>query len=735
LCSTTFRLPDMDCPQELGMIERGLADLEGIETLEPDYLQRHLHVRYDAQRIGPDQIQQQLTRIGFPPESPSSSTDPSNTTPHGAGWHSWIATPTQWISLLTWIAALAAGAAGAPRPLIGTLAAATVVIAGWKVVGRALISLRLRHLDMHVLITLAALGAMLIGEWLEAATVMVLFRLSLVIEEASQRRARGAIHSLLDLTPATALRLTKRGGGEVEEVAASQLAAHDRVLVRPGQRIPADGVVREGTSSVDEAPITGESVPVEKEPGDAVFAGSLCGESSLVVEVERATSESTLARISRLIEQAREQPAQLERVVDRFARSYTPLVIALALVVALGPPLATLASNSWQISTISWATVETWLFRGLVILVIACPCALVLSTPVTILSGLYRASRSGILVKGGVFLEQIGKLECLAFDKTGTLTEGRPRVTDVLVCGDLDREGLLRAVAGLEHQSEHPLARAIVAAAKQPLPSVDDFQVLRGFGVQGRVDGRVIVVASPRYFEQHPIENENDYRELLSIQPDATTAVIATPSDARSEKKLHGDASVLRCLGAIYLRDEPRDDAATTVKRLEQLGVRRLIMLTGDHHQVAAAIAKRVGLREYFADLLPDDKIAKIRELVFQCPLTAMVGDGVNDAPALAAAPIGISLGAAASDVALETADIAVLTPHLGRIADLVELSRRVRQVLMQNIVLALAIKLAVLLATILGFGSMWLAVLSDVGASLLVIANGLRLIREHRSG
>jgi Cd2+/Zn2+-exporting ATPase len=628
-----------------------------------------------------------------------------------------------------WLLGLACAALGASRPWIIGASAAAVALGGALIVRQTWRAARLRRMDMLALITLASCGAMAIGEWLEAATLVVLFRFSLLIETASQQRAQRALRDLLCLTPEQAHRLadSATGASAVHDVPVHELRPGDRVLIRPGERIPSDGKVIEGESSVDESPVTGESVPVEKSSGDFVYGGTLCGERSLVIQLTRGPEQSTVARIARLVEQARAQPAWTERMVDQFARRYTPLVIVAASLVAFVPPAFLAWRSHGGAGTAVWQQhLGDWFFRGLVILVIACPCALVLSTPITVVCGLYRASRHGVIVKGGAILERLGLLRVLVLDKTGTVTSGRPTVVGVEPLAELDATELLRIAGALEHHSEHPLARAIAQAAPAELPHCTDFRALRGFGVQGCVGPNCYVVASPRYFSQHGTDLHAQFPRMPANNPAATLAIVA-----QFDHSADGPKGSLRPLGVVLIRDEPRPDADLALQRLRHLGVQRLVMMTGDRAAVAQPIAERLGFDQCLSELLPDDKIAAIEQLARSEPQLAMIGDGVNDAPALAAAPIGIALGAAASDIALETADVAVLTPHLGRVADLVELSRRVRALLKQNIAWALGIKLFVLALAISGHASMWMAVAADMGASMLVIANGSRLLRD----
>jgi Cd2+/Zn2+-exporting ATPase len=718
---TTLRIPEMDCPQELGLIEQGLASLGGIEQLRADYLNRSLRVLYDPDLVDPEQIRGRLSEIGFPTHlGPVRDSDPLEDRPWRGVLVTWFQAPDCWLATIALSVAVAARLLGWSTLWVAGAASAAVLLAGPPIAALAWRALRLHKLDMHTLMTLAAAGALLTGEWLEAASVTVLFRLSLLIEQASQRRARRAIEALVNMTPQVAHRLDGDQGARWTDVPLDALQVEDRVLVRPGEQIPTDGWVVDGASSINEALITGESLPVEKVQGDPVYAGSICGEGTLQIRVSRPARDSTLARISRLIEQARSEPSPSERLVDRFAAIYTPGVIGFALLISVLPPLAAWILPGWYMTSQSWEQLaHSWFLRALVLLVIACPCALVISTPVTIVCGLYRASRLGALIKGGTFLEQLGRLRCLAFDKTGTLTAGKPHVIAVEPLADLSSAQILRLAAALETKSEHPLARAIVQAAPDDRLECQQFRVLRGFGVQANVAQVTYTLASPRYFLDQGLLSTEQVDGFQSHHTGASLALL-TRDNSKVQPQL---------LGAIYLRDDPREDTASAVRQLRQLGVRHQVMLTGDHRPTAEYVSQLIGLDEFHADLLPDDKIAHVKQLAQQEPRMAMVGDGVNDAPALAAAPLGIALGTAASDVALETADVAIMAPHLERVADLMRLSNWVRQVLIQNIAAAIGIKLFVLLLALFGFATMWMAVAADVGASLLVIANGTRIL------
>jgi len=580
-----------------------------------------------------------------------------------------------------------------------------IVAGGWFVAPKALNALRRFAPDMNLLMTIAVLGALGIGDWLEAALVAFLFGLSLALESWSVGRARRAVAALMDLTPQTAR--VRHSFGEAE-VPAEAVAVGTRFVVHPGERVPLDGRVTAGVSQVNQAPITGESVPVPKEPGNEVFAGTINGDGTLEVESTRRAEDTTLARIVRMVEEAQARKAPSERWVESFARVYTPAVMGLALAVALGPPLA--LGGGWA----------EWFYRALVLLVIACPCALVISTPVSIVAGLASAARHGVLVKGGLFLEIPARLTAIAFDKTGTLTTGSPTVMEVVPLSGHDERELLERVAALEARSDHPLARAIVAYARERNVEVrpaEDLQILQGRGATARFNGREYWLGSHRYLVERGQETDEVRQRLAAMSGAGRTAVVIGTGD--------------HVCGLIAVADAVRSEARPTLEALRALGIRKIVMLTGDNRQTAEAIGLATGVDDVRAELLPADKLAAVEELVAAYGNVAMVGDGVNDAPAMARSTLAIAMGAAGSDAALETADVALMSDDLTRLPWLIRHSRRTLAVIRQNIAFSLAVKAIFVILTFAGAASLWAAIAADTGASLLVIANGLRLLRR----
>ena len=572
------------------------------------------------------------------------------------------------------------------------------------VLRRAWISaVRLRP-DMNVLMTVAILGAIALGEWFEASSVAFLFSLSLALEAWSIGRARRAVAALLDLSPPTA-QVKLPTGEQSQPIEAVTVGAI--IVLRPGDRVPLDGVVVTGSSAVNQAPITGESVPVLKEPGSEVFAGSINGDGALEVRTNRPAGDTTLAKIIRLVRDAQSKRGNAEQWVDRFARRYTPAVMLLALGFGLVPPL--LGMGSW----------ETWIYRSLVLLVIACPCALVISTPVSIVAALASAARAGVLVKGGLFLEIPARLRAIAFDKTGTVTEGRLQVTSVVpLNGHSERELIERAVA-LEGRSAHPLARAVLAYAANrdvTAAAAEGVVLLPGKGATGRIDGREFWVGSHRYLEERGQEVP-EVHEMIEKLSGYGSSVVVVGNDRH-------------VCGVIALADRPRPETAGVLDELRGLGVERLVLLTGDNRGTAEAVSRAFRFDEVRAELLPDDKVTAVRELVNRYGAVAMIGDGVNDAPAMATATLGMAMGAAGSDAAIETADVALMSDDLSKLPWLIVHSRRTVAIIRQNITFSLLVKLVFVVLAFAGRATLWSAIAADMGASLLVIVNALRLLQ-----
>lgn len=598
-----------------------------------------------------------------------------------------------------------------PDFIATTCFALSTLAGGLLVAPAAWGALKKRRLDMNVLMTVAVAGAWIIGEGNEGAAVVFLFALSELLESWSVGRARRAIASLLKLTPETAL--LRETSGQIKEVPVTEVAVGSAVSVRSGERIPLDGKVVEGSSSVNQAPITGESVPVEKKAGDAVFAGTINGGSSLIVEVTRAASDSTLARIIKLVEEAEDQKAPTQRFVDRFASIYTPVVFAVALLVAVLPPLFT---------DVEWSA---WVYRALVLLVIACPCALVIATPVSIVSGLTALARRGVLIKGGAYLENVGKLRALAVDKTGTITEGRPKVTGIFPLGSATEEEVLRKAAAVDVHSTHPLAQAAVEAAKArgiSFEAAKDYQSLTGRGASAVIEGH------PHFIGNHKLAHE------LGVCTPEIEAKLTEIENSGQSLAILGHTPHQGCagkaLGILSIGDTMRPEVPQALKRLHEAGLEKVVMLSGDNQRTVDAISRQAGIDEAHGDLMPEQKIVHLRRLLQEHQHVGMIGDGVNDAPALALASVGIAMGGIGSDTAIETSDMTLMQDDLTKVAEAIEVGRRALRIIRFNISFALLVKALFLILAFTDHAGLWLAILADTGATLLVILNSLRLLR-----
>ena len=694
---STFRIEGMDCRDEVAALERRFKNMPGLEGFDADVMAQRLHVKYDAAKLTTAAIAGAVADVGM--RAWLEHEEPLATDARGAR----IRLALVWISgvaltagmILDWTDLVQAARA---------LFAVAILAGGILTVRKARHSLRARSLDINVLMLIAATGAVVLGEWSEAAAVVFLFSVAQALEARTLERARLAIGGLLGLTPTDVL--VREPGGE-RRVSVDQVAVGGVIVVRPGEKIPLDGVVVGGTSSVNQAPITGESMPAEKAPGDDVFAGTFNGAGALDLRVTRLRRDSTLARIIHLVERAQAQRAPAQTVIERFARVYTPAMIALALLVGIVPPLV--MDGAWQ----------TWTYRALVLLVVSCPCALVISTPVSIVAALAGAARKGVLIKGGAHLERAGAVRCVAFDKTGTLTRGIPELVDILPLDGAAPRAILALAAAVERRSHHPIAGAILRYADQERMAASPGErvtSLPGRGAEGIVDGAAVLLGNHRLFEERGLCSPSLHARLEEIGARGLTPVLI----ARNGETL----------GIIVVADRPREHGRDAIDLLRRQGIESIVMLTGDSEATARAIAGELGLDEFHAELLPDGKLAAIEELRRRYGTVAMVGDGVNDAPALAAADVGIAMGAAGSDVALETADIALMADELLKLPYAFRLSRATVRNIKANLAISIVLKAAFVAATIAGVATLWMAVLADTGASVIVIANALRLLR-----
>ena len=709
---STFKIEGMDCREEVAMLERRFKNLIGLEDFSADLMGQRLHVKYDAAKISTaviaDAVADTGMRVWLDHEEPIVGSDRQTRVRQALVWTSGVALAIGMV--LQMVAATGPAEAGhyLVLPLNGVLPLICFVVSLAAGVGatarKAWNAVRIGSLDINVLMIIAAGGAALLGDWSEAATVVFLFAVAQALEARTLDRARHAIRALMDLTPADAL--VRDASGE-RRVTVDEVAVGAVIVVRPGEKIPLDGNVVAGRSAVNQAPVTGESMPAEKAPGDHVFAGTINGRGALDVRVTRLRRDTTLARIIHLVERAQAQRAPAQTIVERFARVYTPAVIVLAVAVAVIPPL--MFHAGWH----------AWLYRALVLLVVSCPCALVISTPVSIVAALAGAARKGVLIKGGVHLENTSKVRCVAFDKTGTLTRGTPEVVDVVALNGADPASIVSLAASVEQRSMHPIAQAILdhaSAASIAAAPAEDVSALAGLGVEGRVDGAPVLLGNHRLFEERGLCSPAFHDCLANMEAMARTAVLVASHD--------------RTIGIIAVADRPRESAKDAVDLLRAQGVERIVMLTGDSHGTAKAIAEALGIDEFRAELLPEDKVAAIEELRRTHGSVAMVGDGVNDAPALASADVGIAMGVAGSDAALETADVALMADDLLWIPYTFRLSRATVRNIRMNLAISIVLKAAFVVAAVGGVATLWMAVLADTGASVLVIANALRLIR-----
>ena len=720
-CGRSFQVSGLDCAEEVAILNKVVGPkIGGAEHLAFDVINGRMTILDSAKSVSDGEIAELVASTGMtakPWDAENASVDQAAhlarqrlfTALSGGFW----AAGFLWHIIETGMGGalgLFAGHGEAPMPLVEAgLFAVAILFGVWLVAPKAWSSARRLSPDMNLLMVVAVAGAIGLGEFFEAATVAFFFSLSLYLESWSVGRARNAVSALLDLAPPTA-RVLHDDGSEAD-VPASAVAINARFIVRGGDRIPLDGEVVDGAGAVDQAPITGESALVPKERGDEVYAGTINGEGTLTVRATKAASDTVLAKIIRMVGDAHARRAPVEQWVAKFARIYTPIVMALAIAIALLPPL--IFGGAW----------DYWFYNALVLLVIACPCALVISTPVSIVAALTASARAGVLIKGGAYVEAPGKTTALAMDKTGTITMGEPEVAAVHPLGKASAQDLMTLAAGLEARSSHPLARAILARAEADgikVSAAEDTRTVPGRGLEGRTDGRSIWLGSDRFAEEKGFGD-------------------AIPKDLRD--RIEGAGSTLVAVGddtgvtgILELRDRIRPDAKGIVAQLHAQGVKTIVMLTGDNERTARAVAAEVGIDEVRAELLPEDKVTAIEELVETHDMVAMIGDGVNDAPAMARAHYAIAMGAVGSDAAIETADIALMTDDLGKVPWLIGHSRRTMSIIHQNIGISLATKGVFVVATAFGLASMWGAIAADVGVSLLVVANALRLLNSQEA-
>jgi Cd2+/Zn2+-exporting ATPase len=742
----TLLLTGLDCADCATTLERGVKRLTGVIHVSANFATSKMAVGYQAGTLSRVQIEQLIRELGYgvvsgstgrltvlsPTKSSCGSScacgEGQHEHQHSSAHHDEAAVPetiqvanpsrpfawfknfwqryNNWLptalAALIWTLAFALELFHTTDLFVNALYGVAVVVGGYRIARSGYFALvRGRTLGIDLLMTIAVVGAAIIGQWSEGAAVVVLFSLGEMLEGVTMNKMRHSIRGLIDLSPREATIKTESGE---RRVVVDQLQPGALMLVRPGERIAADGKIVLGSTTINQAPITGESLPVEKAIGDDVFAGTLNEHGYIEVEVTKRAEETMIAKIIALVQEAQGSRAPSQRFVDQFARYYTPAIIIIAVLIALVPPLVT------------GGALLPWLYKALVLLVIACPCALVISTPVSIVAAIGRASRSGVLIKGGAYLEAMSKVKAIAFDKTGTITRGHPMVTDIVPLDGRTENELLVQFAAIESRSEHPLAKAILDSARgrdlswsEPV----DFLALPGRGAQATVDGTFVTVGKPHFFENVSDEIQ---AQVERLQQEGKTVLLA-----RQSSTIHG---------LIAVADEVRTDAPQAIKALKACGITSLIMLTGDNEKTARVVAQQLDLDEVRANLLPDQKTQAMRELAALHPAVAMIGDGINDAPALASATVGIAMGVAGSDTALETADIALMKDDLSKLSYLIRLSRATIRTIQTNVSFSLLVKVAFLTLTLIGIANLWLAILADTGAALLVIANGMLLLR-----
>lgn len=688
-----FRVDGMDCAACAQTVQKSIAALSGVQRASVSFGTATLIVDGDAADAA---IVSAVVRVGY-------RARPVGEAVAGADRPAWrrdaraLSASTAVVVL---VIAVAASLAGAPRIVAEPIYLLSMIAGGWPIARAAIGALRRLALDMNVLMGLAAVGAVAIDAYAEGAWVLVLFSVGTSLEAMALHRSRRAVDALRELAPTQARVILD---GVERSVPVETVALGDQVIVRPGERLPIDGIVVAGASSVDQSPITGESVPVDVTAAAAVFAGTLNVQGALTISTTKVAAQSTLSRIAVLVEEAQSSRAPSERFIDRFARIYTPVVFAASFSLATVPPL------------LFGADAGTWVYRALALLIVACPCSLVISVPVAVVSAVGGAARRGVLIKGGQALEDLALVTTVALDKTGTLTVGVPTLTDIITLNDLDEHAALALMAAVEQPSEHPLAGAIARAARArhvPVPPADDFQSFAGRGAQARVNGRMLWAGGPRMAQER---TGTVPAAVAALHADGCTALILGEDD-------HARA-------VFGVRDTIRPDATGLVNELAQVGVQRVVMLTGDSEPVARDVAQQTGVSQWRAGLLPEDKLDAISELAQDDGVVAMIGDGVNDAPALAAARVGVAMGAAGSDVALHAADVALMSDRLDRLPIAIALARRARRIMRFNVIASLLVKGVLVLLVPFGLVTLILAVAADMGMSLLVTLNALRLL------
>lgn len=717
-----YHIKGMDCNEEVAALKKELKPLiESDSDLSFDLINAKLTVRLSSDSpVGDSEIQKAVKDAGMEAVPWVDDRDGRSSLPESGFWERHgrgITCAASGLLILggflfhafsfTFLEALVPGEnTDHAYPLATVLLYFCGIVSGaWYIFPKALMAARKFRPDMNLLMTLAVIGALILNEFLEAAAVTFLFSASLLLESWSIGRARRAISSLIKLSPGS-VRVKDPATGEIVEQQVDDIPVGSIVLVKPGERIPLDGVIEKGKTWVDQSPITGESKPVSKSDGDDVFAGSINGDGAFELRSSKPARDTTIARIIRMVEEAKSRRAPSEQWVEKFAHYYTPSMIVLAMVIAVVPPLLT--GGGWS----------RWFYDALVILVIACPCALVISTPVSIVAALTSAARHGVLVKGGVYLEEPAHIKAIALDKTGTLTYGIPSVNDIITIDSHTETELLECAAALETHSSHPLAQAIIDKAESAGISVkpaEEFSIIQGKGAEGTVNGKKYWIGSHRFMHEKGKEPPEFHEKAEALEALGKSVVAIGTDD--------------HVCGLIGIEDAIRDQTPAVIKALKSLGLQEIVMLTGDNKGTAETVARKIGIDSFESDLLPEEKVEIVKKLRQKYGHVAMVGDGINDAPAIATATVGIAMGAAGTDAAIETADISLMSDDLSRLPWLISFSRRTLRLIKYNICFALGLKILFIVLAVLGAATLWMAIAADMGATFLVIINSLRLL------
>ncbi|WP_185740942.1 heavy metal translocating P-type ATPase [Heyndrickxia coagulans] len=689
----TFNIEGMDCGACAMTIEKHMKSLPNVQEVNVNFSTGKMQITH---KMRVEDIVKEVSKAGYKASLVSNHSTNTDTVETKKG------IPLTAISGILLALGMIGSFTSVPSIITTLLYASVMVIAGSKPAKSAFYAIKSKSLDMNVLMSTAAIGAVLIGQWSEGTMVLWLFSLGTMLQNKSVAKTRKSIRTLMNLAPMEAW---VKYNGELIKNPVKNLPIGTIIVVKPGEKIPLDGEIIKGSSTVNQAPITGESIPVDKEKGDTVYAGTINESGSLEIKVTKPTEDTAIARIIHMVEEAQEKKAPTQDFVDRFAQIYTPIVLILAILIMVFPPL--LGFGIWM----------DWIYKGLELLVVACPCALVISTPVAIVSSIGNSAKNGVLIKGGSFLEVAGSIQIVAFDKTGTLTEGKPKVSQVITLEGMEKE-MLSIARTIEEHSNHPVALAIRNYAVEQNVKIkygESFKAIIGKGAQATIHGVEYFVGSPKLFEEMDIDIRSHRERFHTLQSEGNTLVIV--------------GTKTTVLGIIVVSDTVRKTIAKTLKELKDAGIKHVVMLTGDNEGTAKKIAQQTGVDRYFAGLLPEDKVKAVNQLQEEGKMVAMVGDGINDAPALATANLGIAMGGAGTDTAMETSDIVLMSDNLEKLPYTIKLSRKTMQIIKQNIWFSILVKVTALLLIFLGLFNLWLAVLSDTGASLLVILNSMRLL------